>query len=201
MDQQAPVAAAAHPGPASPIVASPTWLLAIRGAQFVLAVIILGLSASAIHDAYIDEEGLSLAIVSPFNFSLIPIPKPPNATTAATSRSQAPQLTCPPQSLFTWIIVLYSVLTEKLPALQQAYHIFAVLALDGFMMLMWLVTMAAVAAKRSKFIYDVSVGNCYDRGTLVNSKTCSTFSKREVVLFQKGMDIMSAIAGLSGLML
>lgn len=45
------------------VVATPIWMLAIRVAQFLLALIIVGLSGALMHDAYLDEEGLALAIV------------------------------------------------------------------------------------------------------------------------------------------
>lgn len=50
-------------GPAH-IIVTPIWVLVIRVFQFLLALIILGLSANLIHQAYLDEFGLALAIVS-----------------------------------------------------------------------------------------------------------------------------------------
>ena len=45
------------------VVASPTWLFVVRIFQSIVSFIILVLASAAIHDAYIDEEGLALAIV------------------------------------------------------------------------------------------------------------------------------------------
>jgi hypothetical protein len=47
------------------VVATPIWMLAIRVAQFLVALIIVGLAGALMHDAYLDEEGLALAIVRP----------------------------------------------------------------------------------------------------------------------------------------
>lgn len=45
------------------IIATPIWVLVVRVFQFLLALIILGLSGALIHQAYLDENGLALAIV------------------------------------------------------------------------------------------------------------------------------------------
>lgn len=103
----------------------------------------------------------------------------------------------PLQSLITWVVVAYVVLTEKMPSMHKAYHVIAVLALDGFLVIMWLATFAAVAAKRAGYIYDVDVSSCYSDGSLVDSKTC--FTKRGVILFESGLAMMAAIAGLGAL--
>jgi hypothetical protein len=71
------------------------------------------------------------------------------------------------------------------------------MVLDGFMVILWLATFAAVAAKRAQFVVDVSVSNCYDDGSLLDSKTC--FKKRAVILFKSGQAMMSAEAGLGAL--
>lgn len=117
-----------------------------------------------------------------------------------------PAFACPPvansstsQSLFTWIITVYAVLTEKIPGANPAYNVFAVLALDAFMMIMWLATMGAVAAKRSTFIYSVRA-SCSTDGSLINSGSCTIY-KRAIVMSYGALDMMSAIAGLSALQL
>lgn len=91
-------------------------------------------------------------------------------------------------------------LSEKLPALHKLYNIIAVLALDGFMIILWLATFAAVAAERGRYNANVNVSGCSDDGTLISSKTCSVV-KREpgVLLFKSGLIMMSAIAGLGAL--
>jgi hypothetical protein len=144
------------------ILVSPLWVFICRIFQVIVALIILALAARLMHDAYLDEEGLALAI-----------------------------------AIITWIISLYAILTEKVPTLNEFYHIVAVIVLDGVMMILWLATFAAVAAKRAKFVFNVSVDGCFDNGSLFNSKTC--FKKRDVILFKSGGDMLSAIAGLGAL--
>jgi hypothetical protein len=93
---------------------------------------------------------------------------------------------------------LYAILTERLPTLHQLYHVVAVIVLDGVMMILWLATFAAVAAKRAKFVFNVSVNGCFNDGSILNSETC--FTKRSnVILFKSGGDMLAAIAGLGAL--
>ncbi|KAM4068046.1 membrane-associating domain-containing protein [Hirsutella rhossiliensis] len=164
MEQQPPSQQQQHQGYQGhrDILSTPVWLLAIRIAQAVLSVVILGLAASVVHDAYLDELGLAIAI-----------------------------------SLITVLIVTYFVVTEKVAACQPAYHIVAVLALDAFLLVLWLATFAAVAARRARFVFDVAVDGCSNNGDLFNSKTC--FVKRAVILFKRGADTMSAAAGIGAL--
>lgn len=106
------------------------------------------------------------------------------------------------QAIITWIVSLYAIFSEKLPTLNQFYHVVAVIVLDGVMMILWLATFAAVAAKRAQFRFDVSVEGCFDDGSLFNSKTCykkRDINKRDVILFKSGGDMLSAIAGLGAL--
>lgn len=99
--------------------------------------------------------------------------------------------------MITWVVIAYIVLTEKVTPLRKLYHIIAVLVLDGLMVVLWLACWAAVAAKRAKYVYSVSVDNCYDDGSLVGSKTC--FRKRSVIFFKSGLAKFAAIAGLGAL--
>ena len=104
--------------------------------------------------------------------------------------------------MLTWLVVAYALLSEKIPGLRALYHIVAVLALDGFLMIMWLATFASVAAKRAEFKINVSVDGCYNDGSDINSETC--FYKRALekrgLLFKSGQAMMSASAGLGALM-
>ncbi|KAL6912720.1 hypothetical protein FSST1_010480 [Fusarium sambucinum] len=105
-------------------------------------------------------------------------------------------------AVLTWIIVLYALLTEKIPSLRSLYHIIAVLCLDALMLILWLAAWAATAARRAKYVVPVNVGNCYDDGSLTDSKNCSVFYKRDgenVILFKTGLAILAAIAGLGAL--
>lgn len=68
------------------------------------------------------------------------------------------------------------------------------------MVILWLATFAATAAKRALFVVDVNVNSCIDNGELTNSRICSrSISKRGVILFESGKAMLSAIAGLGAL--
>ncbi|KDN64234.1 hypothetical protein CSUB01_01327 [Colletotrichum sublineola] len=157
--QYAPQASTSTP---PPMIVTPTWMVVIRGIQFFLAIVILGLSAAIIHWVYLDELGLAVAI-----------------------------------SLFTWIIVLYAVLTEKLPSARGLYHAYAVLALDLFLVILWLATMGACAARRAAFVVPVTA-SCSSDGSAVNSGHCTIY-KRYVVMSNGALAMFAAIAGLSAL--
>lgn len=88
-------------------------------------------------------------------------------------------------------------MTEKAAICRPAYHVVAVPALDAFLVVLWLATFAAVAARRARFIFDVTVGGCYSNGDLFNSQSC--LFKRGVVLFKRGGDMMSAASGIGAL--
>ncbi|KAI8247616.1 hypothetical protein K4K56_011672 [Colletotrichum sp. SAR 10_98] len=100
-------------------------------------------------------------------------------------------------SLFTWIIVVYSLFTEKIPGLRKAYQIYAVLALDLFLCILWLSTMGAAAARRSTFVVPVNA-SCSSDGSAVNSGVC-TVVKRYIIMGNGALAMLSAIAGLSAL--
>ncbi|KAK1623220.1 hypothetical protein BDP81DRAFT_399537 [Colletotrichum phormii] len=152
----------ASTSPPPPMIMTPAWMVAIRGVQFFLAIVILGLSAAIIHWVYMDELGLAVAI-----------------------------------PLFTWIIVLYTVLSEKISSLRNLYHTYAVLALDLFLVILWLATLGACAARRATFTVDVTA-SCTSDGSAVNSGSCTIF-KRYIVMSQGALAMFSAIAGLSAL--
>ncbi len=102
------------------------------------------------------------------------------------------------QGLFTWFIVTYLLVSEKVASCRQAYNIWAVLALDFLMALFWLASLGANAALRASFTQRVSVTDCYDDGSTVSSNHC-TLAKRVAIATDTGLAIMSAIAGLSAL--
>lgn len=161
------------------VLKTPMWMMIIRGFQFLLSLIIVGLAGRLMHDAYLDEEGIALA-------------------TVCTQVSLHPGVSAyKPQSLITWVVVAYVVLAEKIPSLHKAYHVVAILALDCFLVIMWLATFAAAAAERARYVYDVDVDGCYSDGSLIESKTCVT--KRSVILFKTGAAMLAAIAGLGAL--
>jgi hypothetical protein len=64
--------------------------------------------------------------------------------------------------------------------------------------------MAAVAALRAEFKYNVNVEECYNNGHAIDSSTCVVdrgLEKRAVdaVASYTGLDMMSGVAGLSAL--
>ncbi|KAG6019782.1 hypothetical protein E4U41_003108 [Claviceps citrina] len=106
-------------------------------------------------------------------------------------------------SILTWVIVFYAITTEKITSWQKAYHVVAVLALEAFLVVLWLATFAAAAARRATFVVPVSVSSCYDDGSAINSKTCAWKRALELerrdILFKSGKAMFSAIAGLGAL--
>ncbi|PFH59217.1 hypothetical protein XA68_12648 [Ophiocordyceps unilateralis] len=54
-------------------------------------------------------------------------------------------------ALMTWLAITYMTLTERLPSLRTGYHVVAVLALDGLLVVLWLAAFAALAARRALF--------------------------------------------------
>lgn len=63
------------------VLQTPLWIVIIRGFQFLISLIIVGLCGRLMHDATLDEEALSLAIVCP--------PAPLNLNTTNTSRQSS----------------------------------------------------------------------------------------------------------------
>ena len=59
------------------ILVTPIWVFVVRIFQILISLVILALAARLMHDAYLDEEGLALAIVSECLFACI-VPRQPN---------------------------------------------------------------------------------------------------------------------------
>lgn len=104
-------------------------------------------------------------------------------------------------SIITWVILFYVLFTEKITCWHKAYHVIAVIVLEGFLIIMWLATFAASAARRATFSVPATVSGCIDDGSAVNSKFC--YRKRELekraYLFKSGQAMFSAIAGVGAL--
>ncbi|KAL1895438.1 hypothetical protein Sste5346_005244 [Sporothrix stenoceras] len=106
--------------------------------------------------------------------------------------------------LFTLIIAIYAIVTEKATGARAAYNYWAVLSLDLLMIIFWLASMGANAALRGTFKYD-TVADCYDDGSTFNANTCYTSKKRDGLPLTKRYAVagkvalaeISAIAGLS----
>lgn len=148
------------------VLQTPLWIVIIRGFQFLISLIIVGLCGRLMHDATLDEEALSLAI-----------------------------------AIIAWIVIAYALFTEKIPSLQNAYHIIAVLSLDALMMVLWLAAWAATAVRRAKYVVPVNAYGCVDDGSLTDSKTCNIFKRdgENVILFKSGLAMLAAVAGLGAL--
>jgi hypothetical protein len=105
----------------------------------------------------------------------------------------------------TWGVVAYTLLSEKLSAARSLYNIWAVLSLDLLMTIFWLSSMGANAAQRASFVYSVNVDYCWNDGSTVNSNHCVVskrdLQKRAAVAGPVALAVMSAIAGLSALVM
>lgn len=115
--------------------------------------------------------------------------------------AQAFGLVC---GIFTWIIVGYTLTTEKVAGARGAYNIWAVMSLDLFMAIFWLASLGTNAHTRSKFNSRVTVSGCYSNGETFNSKYCNVNKRGDgtenAVAGDGALAIMSAVAGLSALL-
>ncbi|CAJ2507081.1 Uu.00g082670.m01.CDS01 [Anthostomella pinea] len=107
--------------------------------------------------------------------------------------------------LFTWIIALYAILTEHTPACRRAYNTWAILALDGVMVVFWLAALGAVAHLRSTFTVDVQA-SCSSDGSAVNSGHCTVYNKRNDddvvgVATDGALAVLSGIAGICAIVM
>ncbi|ETS80398.1 hypothetical protein PFICI_07927 [Pestalotiopsis fici W106-1] len=105
-------------------------------------------------------------------------------------------------SLFTWIIFVYAIVTENVSTCRRAYNTWAILSLDGLMIIFWLSAMGAVAAKRADFTVPVNA-DCTSDGSAVNSGHCTISRKRAGVgvASYAALDIMSAVAGICAIIM
>jgi len=167
---------------------TPTWVVVVRGLQALFGLVILALCGYLIHGKAMDANVFALVVVSAEPQNWLDLPH---------------QLTS--QCLMTWVVVFYALGTEKVPSAQGAYNIWAILALDLLLAIFWLSSLGANAAQRASFKYDVNVEYCYNDGSTVNSNFCYVskrdLEKRAAVAGTVGLAVMSAIAGLSALML
>ncbi|EHK98579.1 hypothetical protein M7I_5604 [Glarea lozoyensis 74030] len=98
-------------------------------------------------------------------------------------------------SLATVFIVVYSVLPERVAALQKIYNPFAVLAANATAVVFWLAAMGALAARRATFKYATTIESCYNDGS---GGVCARgLEKRAAyVATWPYLNMMSACAGL-----
>ncbi|ERS96227.1 uncharacterized protein SPSK_01830 [Sporothrix schenckii 1099-18] len=154
-----------------PVFFMPVPFLVARGFQILLSFIIMVMAGMLMH-------GL---VLGPYAFALV----------------------C---GLFTIIIAVYVIVTEKVVGARAAYNYWAVLSLDLLMVVFWLSSMGANAALRGTFRYSTSA-ECYDDGSTFNANTCYTSrrrdprTKRSAVAGKVALAEISAIAGLSALLM
>ncbi|KAL2069839.1 hypothetical protein VTL71DRAFT_14518 [Oculimacula yallundae] len=149
----------------------PIWVPIVHGAQVFLSVVILGLSGYIIHGKYFDTLGYVIFT-----------------------------------SLLTWLVVAYLLVTAYISSFAKFTHIFLVIAANAGLILFWLAAMGATARLRASFKYNVTVYGCYDDGSNIDSGTCIVgrsegLQKRAAVATTGGLAILSAIAGLSALVM
>ncbi|KAI1457809.1 hypothetical protein F4805DRAFT_165971 [Annulohypoxylon moriforme] len=104
--------------------------------------------------------------------------------------------------VFTWIIAVYALVAEKAISCRRAYNTWAVLALDGVMIVFWLAAMAAVANRRTKFTVSVTA-SCYSDGSAINSGQCEVYKRDDVVgvATDAALGVLSGIAAVSALVM
>ncbi|KAI8962828.1 hypothetical protein F5Y11DRAFT_178773 [Daldinia sp. FL1419] len=101
--------------------------------------------------------------------------------------------------IFTWIISVYALLSEKVVSCRRAYNTWAILTLDGMMIIFWLGAMGATANRRSKFTVPVNA-SCVSDGSTINSGHCTVW-KRAGVASQEALSVLSGIAGVCALVM
>ncbi|KAI0379647.1 hypothetical protein F5Y04DRAFT_282735 [Hypomontagnella monticulosa] len=99
--------------------------------------------------------------------------------------------------LFTWIIAVYALLAERVASCRRAYNTWAILVLDGLMIIFWLAAMGATANLRSKFTVPVNA-SCVSDGSAVNSGHCTVW-KRAGVASNGALGVLSGIAAVCAL--
>jgi len=98
------------------------------------------------------------------------------------------------------IIVLYNVLSTKIPSLNKLYNHWAIMGLDIFAIIFWLSAMAALGALRASFVVDVTINGCGHTGEIGGSYCWKRdLIKRYRVASHGGLNVMSVGAGFSGL--
>ncbi|KAG9230891.1 hypothetical protein BJ875DRAFT_507022 [Amylocarpus encephaloides] len=68
-------------------------------------------------------------------------------------------------SLVTVVIVLYSVVPERVAAASKLYSPYVILALNAVAVVIWLAAMGALAARRSTFKYSTTISTCVNDGS------------------------------------
>ena len=100
----------------------------------------------------------------------------------------------------------YTLITEKVASARGAYNIWAVMALDLFMAILWLASLGSNAALRAAFNTKVRVSGCYSTGSAFDSHYCEVDYRRMgkrsndgAIASNTGLALIATIAGLSSL--
>ncbi|KAM0740363.1 hypothetical protein ACQRIT_005547 [Beauveria bassiana] len=81
-------------------------------------------------------------------------------------------------AVFTWVVVAYILVTERIPVANAFYTIYAVIALDAFMCIIWLSAWALNAARRAE-LGNVG-GRRGGRGRFCYEGICYDYKKRSI---------------------
>lgn len=107
--------------------------------------------------------------------------------------------------VFTWIVSLYNILSEKAAGCRSGYNTWATLSLDGLLVIFWLAAMGATASARASFKYSV-VASCTSDGSAINSGQCDVLRRRYTddtvgIASYVALDVLSGLAGVCALVM
>ncbi|KAK8088615.1 hypothetical protein PG997_003576, partial [Apiospora hydei] len=106
--------------------------------------------------------------------------------------------------VFTWIVSLYNILSEKAAGCRAGYNTWATLSLDGLLIVFWLAAMGATASARASFKYSVTA-SCTSDGSAVDSGHCEVLRRRYTttvgVASYGALDVLSGLAGVCALVM
>ncbi|KAK7924159.1 hypothetical protein PG985_006213 [Apiospora marii] len=106
--------------------------------------------------------------------------------------------------VFTWIVSLYNILSEKAAGCRSGYNTWAALSLDGLLIIFWLAAMGATASARASFKYSV-VASCTSDGSAINSGQCDVLRRRYTdtvgIASYAALDVLSGLAGVCALVM
>ncbi|KAK8055824.1 hypothetical protein PG993_001051 [Apiospora rasikravindrae] len=106
--------------------------------------------------------------------------------------------------VFTWIVSLYAILSEKAAGCRSGYNTWATLSLDGLLIVFWLAAMGATASARASFKYSVTA-SCTSDGSALNSGHCEVLRRRYTdtvgVASYGALDVLSGLAGICALIM
>jgi hypothetical protein len=163
----------------------PISLLVLRSIQLATAVAVLGLASYGENYASFDGDGLILFTVCSFPF---PSPLQPISTNIYT------------KAIATIIITVYIIVSST--ATPVAYNYWAILGLDIFAIVFWVIAFPLLASEVAGFdpvsVNVAPISGCYFYGYNLCYKSKRGVVKRDLNLFTY-RNAMAAAAGLGGL--